>query len=1011
LGIPFRMFSGSVTHLIRVVMGESGTVVRTARQAVVSIASVLFIIACSANLRADEPPTNVVLIVIDDLGWSDLACYGSKFHKTPNLDRMAAEGMRFTQAYAAAPVGSPTRAAMMTGRYPQRMNITTSLVGDVGHPAHRLVPAAVAPQLPLAEVTIAERLKSAGYATASIGKWYLGGEGFGPAAQGFDLAIADGTLGTQYSEFAPYIDKDGKSLPGLEDAPAGEFLTDRLAAEAEKFITAHQEKPFFLYLPHFAVHTPLNPRPDLAAKYGPMPTVPNGSQINPAYAAMIESMDEAVGRVLRRLDELKLSQRTLVLFTSDNGGVCNGNGQIIPPTSNAPLRDGMGHLYEGGLRVPLIARWPGVVKTGSTSREIVSCLDLFPTIADACAATRPPAAATGSVLDGLSLVPILKGEPASVRDAIYWHYPHYNINAGARPGAAIRAGDWKLIEFYETGRRELFNLEQAVGEGPNLIEEHADIARGLALKLDAWRESVGAKIPLPNPHYAPNPQADDGSVTMHSSTADVSGVMLRYEPLPNKDTLGYWVRPEDRASLEFTLKRPGRFHVIPEVGCGTNGGSLVHFEIAGQTLPLTVPATGGFQKFVPQDLGLVTLDKPGRYTLTITPQRQEGVAVMDVRRIQLKPVTVAEMLPELHLLQPFWRSGTVFRESVLMVKDAADQPATGKLLFPATRILAVHRADGSQTFQMGADFHMSPDGRELVRPETSPIPFLRATDLFMPKGTRPVWTGGAQPAVPCALPHKAGDPETHVLFDNGHWFHDQQIEVTYTREPAEWTGPVPVFDGARLPKTLARLKARQTLTIGVSGDSITFGLNASGLVGAAPFMPMYPDLVAAGLRATYGGEIALFNRAVGGWGVPNGLADLDALLAHNPDLVIIAYGMNDVGRRNPDAYQEGIQQMITRIRGARPEAEVLLVATMLGNDQWTHTPREMFPKYRDALVSLCGEGVALADMTALWTEMLKRKRDCDLTGNGVNHPSDFGHRVYASAILSLLVEETAVHAR
>jgi lysophospholipase L1-like esterase len=267
----------------------------------------------------------------------------------------------------------------------------------------------------------------------------------------------------------------------------------------------------------------------------------------------------------------------------------------------------------------------------------------------------------------------------------------------------------------------------------------------------------------------------------------------------------------------------------------------------------------------------------------------------------------------------------------------------------------------------------------------------------------PPWSGGAA-AGPQSLPHKTGDPETFILFNNGHWFHDQQIEVTYTREESTWPGEIPRFDAARLPRTLEKLRARQKLTIGVSGDSITYGLNASGLVGAPPYMPMYPDLVAAQLRATYGGDIALFNRAVGGWGVPNGLADLDALLSHEPDLVLIAYGMNDVGRRNPDAYRDGIQQMIARIKAARPQAEIILVATMLGNDQWTHTPREMFPKYRDALAALCGDGIALADLTSIWTEMLKRKRDCDLTGNGVNHPSDFGHRVYASAVLSLLVE-------
>jgi len=963
------------------------------RRSIAALAIMSVAISGGISLGAEAKP-NVVLIVIDDLGWADLGCYGSKFHKTPHLDTLATEGIRFTQAYAACPVCSPTRAAIMTGRYPQRMNITTWLPGYPDRPEHRLKQPEVNQQLPAAETTIAEALKPAGYASASIGKWHLGGEGSGPTDHGFDINIAGDQAGTPYSYFAPYKNNMGKTIPGLEQVPEGEYLTDRLAAEAEKFLDAHQHKPFFLYLPNFAVHTPMKAKQEMVARYGAMPAQANGSQIHPVYAAMMESMDDAVGRVLKKLDDLKLSERTLVIFTSDNGGLCNGNGQIIPPTSNAPLRDGKSHLYEGGIRVPLLVKWPGVVKPGSTSDEIVTSIDFFPTILSACGVN---ADAKANPIDGMNLRPVLDGTGKLNRDAIYWHFPHYNSNAGAKPGAAIRAREWKLVEFYETGRRELFNIAKDMRESNNLIEQNADIARDLHARLAAWRDSVGAKMPTPNPNYTPNPQ--------HSSTADVNGIMLRYEPLPNKDTLGFWVRQEDWASFEFTVTRPGKYHLIPHVGCGTNGGSLVHFEVAGQTLPLTVPATGGFQKFVPQDLGVVTFDKPGRYTLTIKPQKKEGVAVMDVRLVVLKPVELAlnEMLPDLHLLDPFWRSITVHRESVLCVKDAADQPTTGKLLFPATKVVTVHSADGRTQYQPGTDFNLTSDGTQLELTEKSRIPFLQAADLFPAKGKLPQWSGGTATG-PQSLSHKLGDPETFILFNNGHWFHDQQIEVTYARQAADWPGDVPHFDATKLPKTLARLKAKQKLTIGVSGDSITYGLNASGLVGAPPFMPMYPDLVAAQLRATYGGEVALFNRAVGGWSVPNGLSDLDQLLAHEPDLILIAYGMNDVGRRNPEAYKEGIQQMIARIKTARPQAEILLVATMLGNEQWQHTPREMFPKYRDALASLCGEGIALVDLTSIWTEMLKRKRDCDLTGNGVNHPSDFGHRVYASAVLSLLVE-------
>ena len=975
---------------------------RIATLILIAISLVLSIHSAKQAHSAEETRVpNIVLILADDLGWADLACYGSRFHKTPALDELAADGMRFTQAYAACPVCSPTRAAILTGRYPQRMNITTWLPGHPDRPANRLKQPVVAQQLPQEETTIAEALGSAGYVCGSIGKWHLGGQGSLPTDHGFAINIAGDQAGSPSSYFAPYKNANGKSIPGLDSAPDGEYLTDRLAAEAEQFIETNAAKPFFLYLPHYAVHTPLKAKADMIARYGAMPAKPNGSQINPIYAAMMESMDQAVGRVLKKLDDLKLSEKTLVIFTSDNGGLANGNGQIIPPTSNAPLRDGKSHLYEGGIRVPLIVKWPGVVKPGSVSDEIVSSIDFFPTIVSACKAATTPQTAP---VDGVNLRPVLDGKGTLDREAIYWHFPHYNGNAGAKPGAAVRAGDWKLLEFYETGRRELFNVARDKSESNNLIEQQSEIAAALHLKLATWRDSVGAKLPAENPGYTPNPQREDGQVVIHSSTADVHGIMLRYEPLPNKDTLGFWVRQEDWASVDFTLTNPGQYHLIPHVGCGTSGGSLVHFEVAGQTLPLTVPATGGFQNFVPQDLGVVNFDKPGRYTLSIKPQKKEGVAVMDVRQIVLKPSkqVLKETLADFHLLEPFWRSNLVHRESVLCVKDAADRPAIGKLLFPAQKIIAVHSANRRIQFEMDKDFVLNSDG-QIELTETSRIPRLNEADLFPPKGKLPPWTGSIAEG-PQSIPHRAGDPETFILFNNGHWFHDQQIEVSYARESAEWPGKRPRFSESQLPRTIARLKAGKKLTIGVSGDSISFGFNASALSGAPPFMPMYADLVAAQLEAAYKNDVVLHNRAIGGWSVPNGLADLDNLLAQEPDLVLIAYGMNDVGRRNPAVYKDGMQQMITRIKEKRPEAEIILVATMVGNDQWQHTPREMFPQYRDALESLCGEGIALADLTSLWIEMLKRKRDCDLTGNGVNHPSDFGHRVYASAILALLLE-------
>ncbi len=359
-----------------------------------------------------------------------------------------------------------------------------------------------------------------------------------------------------------------------------------------------------------------------------------------------------------------------------------------------------------------------------------------------------------------------------------------------------------------------------------------------------------------------------------------------------------------------------------------------------------------------------------------------------------KRPAVEEMLPELHLLEPIWQGNMVHRESTLFVRDSEDEPATGNLLLPAEKILAVHRADGTQSFDAGRDFEVQSDGRTLVLTPNSRIPRLTAAELFPPAGA------------PRSIPQKTGDPSRSVLFDNAHWFHDQQVEVTYAHAPVNWPGKTPQFAKDQLPKTLAKLQKKQRLTVAVSGDSISEGYNASGFSGAPPWMPPYPDLVVAQLRATYGADVRLRNRAVGGWNVGRGQSDLDALLAAEPDLpdlIVIAYGMNDVGRKDPESYRASIADMLERIHKHNAETEVILVSTMLGNANWAHTPREMFAPYRDVLRSFVGPGIALADLTDVWTEMLKHKREVDLTGNGVNHPSDFGHRVYAQTILALLV--------
>jgi arylsulfatase A-like enzyme len=601
--------------------------------------------------RAAERPPNVVLIVADDFGWRDLGCYGSTFYRTPNIDKLAKDGIRFTDYYAACPVCSPTRASILTGRYPQRPNVTDWIPGRKDMPDQRLKRPAIRNELPLEEVTIAEALKKGGYATGHVGKWHLGGKGFLPQDQGFDVNVGGDQTGSPRSYFAPYGNKQG-TIPGLEKAPEGEYLTDRLAAEAEKFIESHKGKPFFLYLPHYAVHTPLRAKKETIAKYNVKPKA--GSQSNPVYAAMVESMDEAVGRVLKMLAELKLADNTLVIFTSDNGGLATTEGGPTGATFNAPLREGKGFLYEGGVRVPLVVRWPGHVKPGTVTNAVACSIDLFPTILGACNVPTP----AGVKVDGVSLLPVFRGEKLKDR-ALFWHYPHY-ANQGGKPGGAVRKGDYKLVEFYEGGRRELFNVARDISESRNLAAEKPDVVKELAAELDAWRKDVGAKMPTPNPDYRPNPPNKDGVIAIHAKTALVHGAMLRFEPLPHKNTLGFWVNKDDYATFDFTAAKPGTYTVEVLQGCGKGSGGA-EVEIAldapkapgepgasapgvspgtsapGVSLTFTVKDTGGFQNFEPRAVGTLKVEKAGRHTLTVRAKTKPGVAVMDLRQITLKP--------------------------------------------------------------------------------------------------------------------------------------------------------------------------------------------------------------------------------------------------------------------------------------------------------------------------------------------------------------------------------------
>jgi arylsulfatase A-like enzyme len=588
---------------------------------------------------ADVAKPNFIFILIDDLGYSDLGCYDSKFYRTPNLDRMAAQGMKFTEAYAAGPVCSPTRASILTGKYPARLHLTDWLPGRPDRPDQRLARPLFRQELALEEITLAEKLKTAGYVTAHVGKWHLGGEGFEPQRQGFDINIAGDHTGTPMSYFAPFKGqgRDGKDrfMPGLDSAKEGEYLTDRITTEAEQIIEANRDKPFFLYLAHYAVHTPLKAKADYVAKYPALTNKP-GQQTNVIYAAMIESMDEGVGRILKKLDDLKLSERTIVIFTSDNGGLATGEGPSTPPTINSPLREGKGWLYEGGIRVPLLARWPGVIQPGSTNATPVSSVDYFPTLLELAGVK----VAAHETVDGVSLAPLLKQAGELPARPLFWHYPHY-ANQASKPGGVIREGDFKLIEFYETGRVELFDLKKDFRENQNLAEDPVQTVRvkSLRAKLDTWRNEVGAQMMTPNLSYHPSSQATNGSITLLAKDADVHGAMLRYEPLPHKNTLGFWVNSNDWAHWEFEVTQPGKFAVEITYGCGTGcGGSEVEFAVGEQKLMFKVEVTGGFQAFVKRDIGELSFDQPGRYTLTVKAKSKPGPAVMDLPRVTFKPL-------------------------------------------------------------------------------------------------------------------------------------------------------------------------------------------------------------------------------------------------------------------------------------------------------------------------------------------------------------------------------------
>ena len=467
-----------------------------------------------ADAAARKGPPNIVVLLVDDMGWADWGGGGSTFYETPNLDKLAARGVTFTNAYANCPVCSPSRAALLTGRYPQRSGVTDY----IGAPQPkdwkretRLNPAPYAEQLPPSEKTLAEILKPRGYATFFAGKWHLGPEGDWPEDRGFDVNKGGIDRGGPYGGdkyFSPY------GNPRLEDGPKGEHLPHRLAAETVKFMDEHKDGPFLAYLSFYSVHTPLMARADLKRKYdakrrafyGEKPGDPSRPQDHPqemgeleggvwrqqqahaTYAGMIEAMDEACGDVLDALDRLGIADNTIVLFTSDNGGLSTAEGS---PTTNLPLRAGKGWMYEGGIREPLIVRWPGVTKAGGKSDTVFGGIDALPTLLAAAGL----ADAIPKNVDGLDLTAALRGEDVK-RPPLFWQYPHYGNQRGT-PAAAVRDGKWKLIQWYEGDRFELFDLEADIGESSNVLDANPEVAARLKGELAAWIKAVGAKLPTP----------------------------------------------------------------------------------------------------------------------------------------------------------------------------------------------------------------------------------------------------------------------------------------------------------------------------------------------------------------------------------------------------------------------------------------------------------------------------------------------------------------------------------
>jgi len=497
---------------------------------------IIAVLAASGHARAGSSPPNkpnIVFFLVDDMGWMDSTVYGSRYYDTPNMDRLARRSMKFTDAYAANPLCSPTRASIMTGKYPARLRITTPaghlppltdepLLASEASPRQKMILPRSRRFLPSEEYTIAEALRDAGYRTGFAGKWHLGlNPEHWPEQQGFEFSFHGAPDPGPRSYFSPYKFRAGT----VTDGPEGEYITDRVTDEALAYIEKNRRHPFFLCLWHYAVHGPWGHKEDITQRYAGKQD-PRGKQNNPIMASMLWSMDESLGRVMDKLDELGLSGETILIFFSDNGGNVHSRigPDLLPPTNNYPLRGGKAMIYEGGVREPMLVCWPGVVEPGSVCAEVVSSVDFYPTILQ-MAGIEPK---EGQILDGESIVPLLKQEGRLRRDAIYCHFPHGTGQLNA-PATSVRKGPWKLIRFYQTGGNypneyELYNLEEDLGETNNLAGQMPERVRQLDALIDEFLRRTDALVPIPNPAYDPKAAALGRWVARGCQVAVADGV-------------------------------------------------------------------------------------------------------------------------------------------------------------------------------------------------------------------------------------------------------------------------------------------------------------------------------------------------------------------------------------------------------------------------------------------------------------------------------------------------------